>query len=218
MAFQIEHSIYARILADIVDLKLRPDTTLRICELGERYNSSAIPVREALIRLAAEDLVEHCPHVGFRIRRIPLRELLDHYHLLSLLFVDAFDRLDARPYVLSRRLRGEAKNLRLPIAELDCSTSLPKGASAGFEDAIDALGRVVMTPTIYTIYARTLRLTRPLRILVEASPNATTSLHSRWPSFIDDLHNGRMMSARRAVQEHLHCRVADFQAHYDIYG
>ena len=64
--------IYGQIRRDIVLLQLRPGTRLSENELALRFGTSRAPVREALIRLAAEGLIEVLPQRGSFVTRISL--------------------------------------------------------------------------------------------------------------------------------------------------
>ncbi|MGL4637920.1 MAG: GntR family transcriptional regulator [Beijerinckiaceae bacterium] len=60
---------------DILDVTLIPGTPLSEKTLTERYNVSRTPVREALIRLAEEGLVDIFPQSGTFVGRIPVDAL-----------------------------------------------------------------------------------------------------------------------------------------------
>jgi GntR family transcriptional regulator, rspAB operon transcriptional repressor len=64
--------IHARIRHDIVTLRLRPGERLSENELALRFGTSRAPVREALIRLAEEGLIEVLPQRGSFVSRISL--------------------------------------------------------------------------------------------------------------------------------------------------
>lgn len=81
--------VAARALFDaIVDQRIPPGAPLRLKELSEQLGMSMMPVREALRRLAALDLVEIEPRRGARVRELSLSDLEDTYftrlHLESL--------------------------------------------------------------------------------------------------------------------------------------
>lgn len=65
-------SIHARIRDDIVTLRLRPGVRLSENELALRFGTSRAPVREALIRLVEEGLIEVFPQRGSFVSRISL--------------------------------------------------------------------------------------------------------------------------------------------------
>jgi GntR family transcriptional regulator, rspAB operon transcriptional repressor len=65
-------AIHAQIRYDIVTLRLRPGTRLSENELALRFGTSRAPVREALIRLVEEGLIEVRPQRGSFVSRISL--------------------------------------------------------------------------------------------------------------------------------------------------
>ena len=58
---------------DIVSLKLKPGEALSEKRLGEQFGVSRTPVREAVLRLSDEKLVEVFPQSGTYVSRIPLQ-------------------------------------------------------------------------------------------------------------------------------------------------
>ena len=64
--------IHAAIRQDIVTLRLRPGVRLSENELAVRFGTSRAPVREALIRLVEEGLIEVQPQRGSFVSRISL--------------------------------------------------------------------------------------------------------------------------------------------------
>lgn len=68
---------YQALRRDIILGALVPNSRLRIGEMAQRYGCGAIPVREALNRLAAEGLVVHSEQRGFAVAPISLEDLAD---------------------------------------------------------------------------------------------------------------------------------------------
>lgn len=64
--------IYGQIRQDIISLRLRPGTRLSENELALRFGTSRAPVREAIIRLVEEGLIEVLPQRGSFVTRISL--------------------------------------------------------------------------------------------------------------------------------------------------
>lgn len=65
-------SIHAQIRQDIVTLRFRPGARLSENELAHRFGTSRAPVREAIIRLVEEGLIEVLPQRGSFVNRISL--------------------------------------------------------------------------------------------------------------------------------------------------
>lgn len=70
-------SLASGIRADIINGTLLPGERLRIKDLCERYDSSAIPLREALSRLTASGFVVAEDQRGFRVTEVSTAELTD---------------------------------------------------------------------------------------------------------------------------------------------
>jgi len=71
--------VYERIRDDIVSLRLKPGEAISINDLAARFGTSRSPVREAVIRLANEGLVEIFPQSGTRISTIRMSDVRDVY-------------------------------------------------------------------------------------------------------------------------------------------
>lgn len=65
-------NIHSEIRQDIVSLRLRPGERLSENELALRFGTSRAPVREAIIRLVEEGLIEVLPQRGSFVSRISL--------------------------------------------------------------------------------------------------------------------------------------------------
>ncbi|WP_207781910.1 GntR family transcriptional regulator [Phytoactinopolyspora limicola] len=82
---QPERTLAGRVAAELHRLILRgvfpAGSHLRIQELAERFDTSAMPVREALRKLAALGLVDLVPHRGARVCELSLADLEDTYRV-----------------------------------------------------------------------------------------------------------------------------------------
>lgn len=88
LASQLEDAIRLEIIEGV----LAPGQRLRANELTQRYGVSATPLREALQRLAAENLVEIDPRLGAAVAEISRTDLRDIYWLRELLEGLALER------------------------------------------------------------------------------------------------------------------------------
>lgn len=70
-------SVLAQMRADIIACRLMPNERLRVETLRERYRMGTSPIREALMRLAAEGLVELEQNKGFRVAEVSRENLFD---------------------------------------------------------------------------------------------------------------------------------------------
>lgn len=69
--------VFARLRGDILSCRLAPGTRLRFKDLRAHYETGLSPLREALMRLAADDLVVLEDHKGFRVAPVSQEELVD---------------------------------------------------------------------------------------------------------------------------------------------
>jgi DNA-binding GntR family transcriptional regulator len=77
---------------DIVSGVLAPGQRLRAAELIQKYGVSATPLREALQRLAAQNLIDWDPRLGAAVAEVSLTELRDIYWLREVLEALALTR------------------------------------------------------------------------------------------------------------------------------
>ena len=69
--------VFERLRSDILACRLAPGERLRFKDLRTRYGAGLSPLREALMRLAADDLVILEDHKGFRVAPVSQEELVD---------------------------------------------------------------------------------------------------------------------------------------------
>jgi GntR family transcriptional regulator, rspAB operon transcriptional repressor len=67
--------IYADLRAELVSLQRRPGTPISEAEIAMSYGVSRTPVREAILKLSDESLVEIFPQSGIIVSRIPIAAL-----------------------------------------------------------------------------------------------------------------------------------------------
>jgi DNA-binding GntR family transcriptional regulator len=67
--------IYADLRAELVSLERRPGEAIAEGEIAVSYGVSRTPVREAILKLSDEGLVDIFPQSGINVSRIPLRAL-----------------------------------------------------------------------------------------------------------------------------------------------
>jgi DNA-binding GntR family transcriptional regulator len=69
--------IFARVRSEILAGHLRPGARLRPAELAQEHSVSLSVVREALARLAEQELVDWVPQTGFRVAPLSVEDLQD---------------------------------------------------------------------------------------------------------------------------------------------
>lgn len=75
-------ALVEQLRADILHCRLKAGSRLRFKDLRVRYASGLSPLREALMRLAADGLVVMEDHKGFRVAPVSREEMVDIAHTL----------------------------------------------------------------------------------------------------------------------------------------
>jgi DNA-binding GntR family transcriptional regulator len=76
--------VYDALRQSIIGLRLAPGESLEELQLCRTYKVSRTPVREALIRLASEDLVELEPNRGAKVASMQFVDVVDHYEAMDI--------------------------------------------------------------------------------------------------------------------------------------
>lgn len=79
-------TVYESLKQSIVDLTLEPGAPLDEVTLAERFDMSRTPVREALVRLAAEGLVTQLPNRNTIVAPIDFGQLPVYFEALTLMY------------------------------------------------------------------------------------------------------------------------------------
>jgi DNA-binding GntR family transcriptional regulator len=144
--------IYNKIREDILCLKLRPGEPLDEVSLGRRFKLSRSPVREALIRLAGEGLVNLLPNRSAVVAPLEVETLPRYLEALDLM-----QRITTRMAAL---LRSEQELVAIRAAQAAfeeacarCSIVDMIEANRDYHLAIAAAGR---NPYFTSLYARML--------------------------------------------------------------
>lgn len=66
----LSERIYDQIRRDIITNQLKPGEKINIRELCDRYGASETPIRLALNRLASENIIDHFPRQGMRVKKM----------------------------------------------------------------------------------------------------------------------------------------------------
>ena len=83
MANLKSRSIYLALRERILSNDIEPGTRLVMRDVGNQYQASDIPVREALRMLERDGLVETAPYVGARVTTLTAKEVEETYFIRS---------------------------------------------------------------------------------------------------------------------------------------
>ncbi|RUT24830.1 GntR family transcriptional regulator [Asaia sp. W19] len=192
---------YTQIRQMILEKKLPGGTSVVEGRLADHLEISRTPVREALMRLAAEDLLVKQGSRSFAVRNVSAAEFFQGIHIREILESEAialsFDRLD-------RNMLG---SLRAEVVELG-ETPEQTAAQWQLDDRIHLLfpkttGNGVMVRTIDSL--RTLTRLCEVSYPLGRVP-ASTVEHL---AILDALLEGDVNAARQAMVTHLRNVAAD---------
>lgn len=82
---QVKDLVYERLREALIDLTFAPGEPLREAALVERFGVSKTPIREALVRLERDGLVEIAPYRGARARTYSADDLRQLYEVREIL-------------------------------------------------------------------------------------------------------------------------------------
>lgn len=110
---------------DIISGVLRPGQRLRAADLIQKYGVSATPLREALQRLAAQNLIDWDPRLGAAVAEVSLVELRDIYWLRDILealaLTRAIERADTAWETKITEAWERLRATKRPVAGMDRS-------------------------------------------------------------------------------------------------
>ncbi|MGV1905721.1 GntR family transcriptional regulator [Agrobacterium cavarae] len=148
-----DHHVYLSIREQIFDGRLAPNSFINVQSLAELHKVSALPVREALIRLAAEDLVEYTKSRGFMTSLINLSTLADSYEIVYQLFQSS-----VRSNIASKSVKS-----RIDCSPIQHVFENRVVTAKDVEDALELFASTLMREHFYSCFLRELRRTRPFR-------------------------------------------------------
>jgi DNA-binding GntR family transcriptional regulator len=89
---QVKDLVYERLRESLIDLTFAPGEPLREAALVERFGVSKTPIREALVRLEREGLVEIAPYRGARARTYNDADVREFYEIREILEAECVRR------------------------------------------------------------------------------------------------------------------------------
>lgn len=78
-------TIYRLLRADILSCALRPGSQIQERELIERFSVSKSPIRDALLKLEEQNLIEILPRKGYRVKPVSLTDARELYDMRLIL-------------------------------------------------------------------------------------------------------------------------------------
>ncbi|HEX6979470.1 MAG TPA: GntR family transcriptional regulator [Alphaproteobacteria bacterium] len=113
----LREDVYGRLKEAVLSCALQPGSKIYEQELALYYKVSKSPIRDALVRLQAEGLVEVLPRKGYRVAPISVADAIELYEMRLILERACVERAcrfasDADIESLERFRRGPTRNER----------------------------------------------------------------------------------------------------------
>jgi DNA-binding GntR family transcriptional regulator len=132
-----KEKVYQAIKHAIITRQLEPGKIFTITELSEAFGGGKTPAREALVILASEELIDPIPRSGYQVKSISIHDLLEIFHLRSVLEVEAVGLAarritDADIHLLEENNRQEQEIALYPNSDVSAQ-SYRKGYDLNME-------------------------------------------------------------------------------------
>lgn len=111
----LKDQVYQGILNDILDGIYQPNTIINEKQLIEKYQVSKTPIREALVQLCSEGILNNIPRFGYQISMITPSEMVEMVEYRTVIEVAAleksFDTITEAQLEELRELNAYAKSI-----------------------------------------------------------------------------------------------------------
>ena len=187
--------IHQRIRSAILKGEAAPGEKLVVHQLAKHFNTSIIPVREALGRLEAQDLVTVVPHTGIYVKGIDIARLQELYPIRGIL--EGF----ATRLATSRLTAAHFQQLRALIDQMDGAIDRPDPAAMGelnwqFHMAIyNACGNQTLVRMIDDLWQKTIMA----RLIFKLTPKRAKAANREHRDILAALEKGKAQNAEKLI-------------------
>ncbi|MGW5366427.1 GntR family transcriptional regulator [Actinopolymorpha pittospori] len=191
--------IYAVLRQAIVSLDLPPGQALSENELAARHGVSRTPVREALIRLADERLVEVAPQLGTFVSRISVSDVVE------IQFIRETLERASLPHAIKNITATDEANLRALLVHQEDASK--KGDLrrwfATDEDLHRTLLEIAGHPRVWPIVSSAKAHLDRVRMLSLPDPAILHELHTQHQAIVDNVATRQRRKADEVLSRHL---------------
>ena len=182
----------------ILSGRLKPGERITHDELARRLDVSTMPVREALLRLSYEGLIDATRNRSFRVAQMTRRDLADVYWMQSLIVGELTARATERA---DAKLINDLREIHARWARLGNEGDPAELRLLGLEFQ-DLINRAADAPKVVIMFRNNLRFipTRQFYALVPGWSSASIRNHE---AILDAMERRDPVRARRAAEEHV---------------
>ncbi|MBP2297590.1 GntR family transcriptional regulator [Azospirillum picis] len=215
-ATTVASRIYRDLRAEIVSLKRKPGDAIAEKQIAEAYGVSRTPVREAVLKLADEGLIEIFPQSGTFVARIPLDGLPEAFAIRK-----ALEEATVR-YAAARATRSQIAALR---ANLELQREMQETRNFdGFHQADEAfhalIAEIAGYPGFWTLIQQTKVQIDRYRLLTLPVLGRMAEVIAEHSAITEAVAANDPAAAIRALDAHLddlQISVADIRRDYPRY-
>jgi DNA-binding GntR family transcriptional regulator len=197
----------------IVSLELPPGSVLPEKEFAESFGVSRTPVREALLKLAEEQLVDIYPQIGTFVAPIRLSVVLD-----AMVIRDALERFAVRA-AAARVVETEIVALNANLARQRSAAA--QGDIAAFHSADEAMHKLIANiaghPNIWRVVKREKANVDRMRLLSLHLAGRFETVIAEHARIVKALREHRPDAAEAAMQAHLGRVAPSLEASREMY-
>ena len=198
-------AVFAELRRDILSLVLPPGTPLGEKALTERFGMSRTPVREALIRLADDSLVEIFPQSGTFVGRIPVDALPEAVIVRQALEAAALK------VAIQRATREDFDRLAATIARQEAMARIDdrEGFHAADEAFHELIAQIAGHPGLWRVVQPAKAQIDRCRRLTLPVPGRMALVIAEHQAILDACRARDSASAERALTDHLSAVLPD---------
>lgn len=200
--------IYAELRAELLSLQRRPGESVSEAEIALSYGVSRTPVREAILKLSDEGLIEIFPQSGIFVSRIPLATLPE-----AIIVRKALEETTAR-FAAERVASSQILNLRSLLERQREADAV--GDRDGFHQADEAfhasIAEIAGYPGIWTLIQQVKVHVDRCRRLTLPQAGRMTQVIAEHEAIVDAIEARDAATAGRAMGKHLERLLRDISA------
>ncbi len=212
-ALTLVDDVYQRIHNAIIVGELKPGQQIKQIPLADGLGVSQRTVREALMRIAAEGLIQHEPRKGFRVSSFPFHELEEIYQIRCLL--EGFAVEKAAEHITQDEL-AVMHELLERTADIDASRPISETHDANQAFHITAI-RASRMPHLIRLLEQLWKLMFTQyggeEDAVDRAEVGQRELHEH-RELLHALEQGNGSTAKKVLEKHIIATVANLKNHW----
>jgi DNA-binding GntR family transcriptional regulator len=194
----IREEVYARLRDAILSVRLLPGQPLSENAIAEGLQVSRTPIREALQRLANEEMIQVVPQVGTFVTRLDLRRIREALFMREALECAALGRLPGLHKDQVQALERIVADHRRAVRQGDLATIF--SADETFHRMLLDLAGV---PGVWRYVSDAREMHRRVRVLSRAETDSARRSVAQHASVVAELAAGRRAAATELMRKHI---------------